>query len=41
MDKRLQEMVVLFIFSGMQLEKYEYLEKEVLELQYGVKGIYA
>lgn len=31
--------VVLFIFSGMQLEKYDYLEKEILELQYGVKGI--
>ena len=31
--------VVIFIFSGMQLDKYEYMEKEILELEYGVKGI--
>lgn len=31
--------VVLFILNGMKLGKYEYLEKEVLNLQYGVQGI--
>ncbi len=33
--------VALFIIYGMQLEKYEYLEKEILNLQYGVAGIVA
>lgn len=31
--------VGVFIVLGMQLDKYEYLEKEPLELQYGVAGI--
>lgn len=31
--------VVIFIFDGIRLDKYEYIEKEILELQYGVKGI--
>lgn len=31
--------VAIFIMQGMQLEKYEYLEKEVLSLEYGVAGI--
>lgn len=31
--------VVLFILNGMKLEKYDYLEKEALNLQYGVQGI--
>ncbi len=31
--------VVLFILHGMKLEKYEYLEKESISLQYGVAGI--
>ena len=31
--------VASFILNGMQLEKYEYLEKEVFSLQYGVEGI--
>ena len=31
--------VVLFIFNGMKLEKYAFLEKEEIRLQYGVSGI--
>ncbi len=31
--------VTLFILNGMKLEPYEYLEKELLELEYGVAGI--
>lgn len=31
--------VANFIMTGLQLEKYEYLEKEALSLQYGVAGI--
>lgn len=31
--------VAVFIMQGMQLEKYEYLEKEVLSFEYGVTGI--
>lgn len=31
--------VVLFILNGMKGDKYTYLEKEILSLQYGVKGI--
>ena len=31
--------VANFILTGLQLEKYEYLEKEALSLQYGVAGI--
>lgn len=31
--------VAVFIFHGMKLEKYEYLEKEGLSLQYGIAGI--
>lgn len=31
--------VALFITSGLKLEKYEYLEKEVFELDYGISGI--
>lgn len=31
--------VAVFILNGMKLEKYEYMEKEVLSLQYGVAGI--
>lgn len=31
--------VAVFIMDGLQLEKYEYMEKEVLSLQYGVAGI--
>lgn len=31
--------VVLFIINGMKLEPYEYLEKEEIHLQYGVRGI--
>ncbi|CVI70912.1 HTH-type transcriptional regulator ImmR [Clostridiales bacterium CHKCI001] len=31
--------VASFILNGMQLEKYEHLEKEVFSLQYGVEGI--
>lgn len=31
--------VILFIFHGMKLEKYEFLEKEEITLQYGVSGI--
>ncbi|MCM1027322.1 MAG: helix-turn-helix transcriptional regulator [Roseburia sp.] len=33
--------VAVLIPSGMKLEKYEYLEKEELALQYGVQGIVA
>ena len=31
--------VAIFILNGMQLSKYEYLEKEQIVLQYGVQGI--
>ena len=31
--------VALFISNGMKLDKYEYLEKENLELEYGIAGI--
>lgn len=31
--------VAIFIPNGMELSKYEYLEKEEISLQYGVKGI--
>lgn len=31
--------VAIFVMDGMKLGKYEYLEKEVLSLQYGVAGI--
>lgn len=31
--------VILFILFGAQLEKYEYMEKDALSLEYGVKGI--
>lgn len=31
--------VAVFITSGMRLSKYEYLEKDSISLQYGVKGI--
>ena len=31
--------VAIFIVNGMQTDKYEYLEKEVLSLEYGVAGI--
>ena len=31
--------VAVFISQGMKLEKYEYLEKEPLSLQYGIAGI--
>jgi len=31
--------VALFILNGMKLNPYEYLEKELLELEYGVAGI--
>ena len=31
--------VAIFIPNGMELSKYEYLEKEKVSLQYGVKGI--
>lgn len=31
--------VAVLILSGMKLEKYEYLEKEEISLQYGVQGI--
>lgn len=31
--------VAVFIIYGMQLEKYEYLEKEIISLQYGIAGI--
>lgn len=31
--------VVIFVLNGMQLDKYEFLEKEMISLQYGVQGI--
>ena len=31
--------VMIFISAGIKLDKYEYLEKEILELQYGIAGI--
>ena len=31
--------VALFVINGMKLEKYEYLEKEKLSLEYGIAGI--
>lgn len=31
--------VAILILSGMKLEKYEYLEKELLDLEYGISGI--
>ena len=31
--------VAILVFTGMQMEKYEYMEKEILTLQYGVKGM--
>lgn len=31
--------VMLFIWHGMQMDKYEYMEKEKISLQYGVQGI--
>ncbi len=31
--------VVLFIMNGMKLSRYEYLEKELIDLEYGVAGI--
>lgn len=31
--------VMIFINEGMKLAKYEFLEKEVFELEYGVKGV--
>lgn len=31
--------VVVFVSDGMKLEKYSYMEKEVLKLQYGIAGI--
>ena len=31
--------VVLFILNGMQLSRFDYLEKEVFSLEYGVQGI--
>ncbi len=31
--------VAIFILNGMKLDKYEYMEKERLALQYGVQGI--
>lgn len=33
--------VAVLIFTGTKLEKYEYMEKEKLTLQYGVKGVAA
>lgn len=33
--------VAVLVFTGMQLEKFEYMEKEKLTLQYGVKGMAA
>jgi len=33
--------VAVLILNGMRFEKYEYLEKELLNLQYGVQGIVA
>lgn len=31
--------VMTFITTGMKLDKYEYIEKEVLDLEYGIAGI--
>ncbi len=31
--------VILFIWHGMQMDKYEYLEKVKISLQYGVQGV--
>lgn len=31
--------VMLFVSTGMKLSKYEYLEKEILDLEYGIAGI--
>lgn len=31
--------VMIFISTGVKLDKYEYLEKEILDLQYGIAGI--
>lgn len=31
--------VITFIWQGMKLDKYEYMEKKVLSLQYGIAGI--
>ena len=31
--------VAIFIMNGMQMDKYEHLEKEVLSVEYGVSGI--
>ena len=31
--------VMIFISTGIKLDKYEYLEKEILNLQYGIAGI--
>lgn len=31
--------VMIFIWKGMQMDKYEFLEKQRVELQYGVQGI--
>ena len=31
--------VTIFIMNGMQLDKYEYLEKETISLDYGVAGV--
>ncbi len=31
--------VMIFIWKGMQMDKFEYLEKEKISLQYGVQGI--
>ena len=33
--------VGVMILNGMKMEKYEYLEKEEISLQYGVQGIVA
>lgn len=29
----------IIVFRGMELQKYEYMEKEILDLQYGVRGV--
>ena len=31
--------VMIFVSTGIKLDKYEYLEKEILDLQYGIAGI--
>lgn len=31
--------VAIFVFCGMQLSKYEYMEKEIISLSYGVQGV--